>query len=84
LAEFTSEIKGDALEDNYILISDNVLSYPEEKWIENRRLLDKATSNSLARHAIMVYYIHISERWQIRRLVVSDAITNGSIYGVQR
>jgi len=68
LEQFILALKN-ALADHAVMISDEVLSYLEEHWTGNQRLLDKVTPVSQVRHAIMVYYVHFSEQWQPRRVI---------------
>ncbi|PVH82411.1 hypothetical protein DL98DRAFT_653163 [Cadophora sp. DSE1049] len=68
LQQFTSAMEG-AVAGHAVMISDDVLSYLEEQWTGKRRLLDEVAPGSLARHAIMVYYVHFSERWQPRQVI---------------
>lgn len=68
LERFNLEII-DTLSSYAVAISDDTLGYLEEQWTGNRRLFDEAASGSVAKHAILVYYIHISARWQPRRVI---------------
>jgi hypothetical protein len=67
--EFKSAI-GDALSSKHtIMVSDDLLRYLEEKWTTYRRVPEENISASSSRQALMVYYTHISERWQPRRVI---------------
>lgn len=68
LHQFTLAIK-DAFVAHAVMISDNVLLYLEEQWTGNRRLLNEEAPDSRLRHAIIVYYVHFSDRWQPRRVI---------------
>jgi hypothetical protein len=67
--EFESAMNDALKSEQAVTISDNILGYMEEKWTGHQRIPDETTPASSSRHALMIYYIHISERWQPRRVI---------------
>jgi hypothetical protein len=83
LQQFTLAIK-DAVAGHAVMISDDVLSYLEEQWTGNRRLLDDVAPGSRVRHAIIVYYVHFSDRWQPRRVIACIVFDHDVIKTMRR
>lgn len=83
LEQFTLAIK-DAIAGHAVMISDDILLYLEEQWTGNRRLLDDVAPDSRVRHAIIIYYVHFSERWQPRRVIACIVFDQDVIKTTQR
>ncbi|CZR59535.1 uncharacterized protein PAC_09429 [Phialocephala subalpina] len=83
LQQFTSAME-DAVAGHAVMIPDDVLSYLEEQWTGKRRLLDGVAPDSLARHAIMVYYVHFSKRWQPRQVIACIVFDQDVIKMIQK
>jgi hypothetical protein len=66
LVQFDAGLR-DAVAEHPVMISDDVLLYLEEQWTGNRSLLDDRIPASRVRHAIIVFYLHFTDRWQPRR-----------------
>jgi len=57
-----------------VTISDHVLDQLEELWTGHERLEDETRTRPTHAHAIMVYYTHISEKLQPRRVIACIVI----------
>ncbi|RDL38191.1 Uncharacterized protein BP5553_05624 [Venustampulla echinocandica] len=83
LQQFTLAIK-EAVAGHAVMISDDVLSYLEEQWTGNRRLHDGGAPGSRVRHDIIVYYVHLSDRWQPRRVIACIVFNQDVIKTMRR
>jgi len=83
LKQFTSVMR-DPVASHAVMISNDVLLYLEEQWTGKRRPSDEVAQGSVAKHAVMVYYAYLSERWQPRRVIACIVFNQGSIETMQR
>jgi len=66
-----------------VTISDDVLGHLEELWTGYRRPENDFKTGLTIRHAIMVYYTHISEGWQPRRAIACIVLDDDVFKKVQ-
>jgi hypothetical protein len=82
LQQFTLAIN-ESVAGHAVMISDDVLSHLEEQWTGSRRLLDDRAPGSHVRHAVIVYYVHFSDRWQPRRVIACIVFDHDVIKNMQ-
>ncbi|KAE9371916.1 hypothetical protein N431DRAFT_342019 [Stipitochalara longipes BDJ] len=66
-----------------VMISDDVLGQLEKHWTGHQRPEIEANAGPALRHAIIVYYTHISEKWQLKRAIACIVLENDVFRNMQ-